>query len=440
MTAPTTRPTTDNELMLNEDYDKVANKLADKNKIDIKISDYYLIGKEPQQNSIRFKDQQGNHEEFLNVVYFGSDRYLWGNNVARDLKSILLKETKGGKISLPTDFVLNLLDITKIDKFAIFTLDFKTINGIKVNYPIAIYHDKTLEIYLPLLNEHSSTREKIFEMILNWGIQQYKPTIAKDEPQKNQGELIKAELERMLTSDKTNEKIRIEDEKKMFEREISDYLEAIKKTKAQVSTREKALAILEKPTDTTKQIGEQLQLLKTNKMIRDIKVSNNKFYVFTKRVKIIQDNYSYDLGSYEMVLDFSRSNYEDKVRIFNELSNPSNPLSRQHPHIDGAGKCCLGNIQNTIANMLLKRQIAETIIVLIAYLHSYHAEGAFTHILPFMETIGTQRESIGGTPRRKKAGVNPRQSAWEEGEDPDDYNDGGENNEDDENNEDEDNN
>ena len=120
------------------------------------------------------------------------------------------------------------------------------------------------------------------------------------------------------------------------------------------------------------QYGEEYQALFGIAGVENIVTLENVINVFTDHIYIMPDEFPdkiFDIGKFKMVIRLE-SGSEWRIRFFNLTRKSSDGNGYNHPHVDGAGDPCLGNIKEMFPELLAKQEYSALIQLCLQYLHS----------------------------------------------------------------------
>jgi hypothetical protein len=101
-----------------------------------------------------------------------------------------------------------------------------------------------------------------------------------------------------------------------------------------------------------------------------IEFEGNRIVVRTVPIEIVHDGIVYEMGRYSIVITSSR------VIRMTALDHSSR---RDHPHLS-EGYPCLGNIAETVSDLLARNEFGLLLPLLVEFLRSYYPEGAYSKI------------------------------------------------------------
>lgn len=99
---------------------------------------------------------------------------------------------------------------------------------------------------------------------------------------------------------------------------------------------------------------------------RDVYGSEQTLNVFTGPITIEYESKTYNIGRFRIKID--PEGEDGCVKMFNLTRKPD---GYNHPHVDGDGNPCLGNISEVVPNLVGERKYAAVISICIQYLKTY---------------------------------------------------------------------
>jgi len=123
-----------------------------------------------------------------------------------------------------------------------------------------------------------------------------------------------------------------------------------------------------------KTISDDLNLMLSNKKIKDVFIKGNKATVYTYPLFIHNGSATYYGGNYRIEIDMHNSN----IRFFGDNPRSSYWTDHDpHPHVNGnTGEACLGNISATIAELCSQFQLYPLSLMCIDFLESVNTSDA----------------------------------------------------------------
>lgn len=159
-----------------------------------------------------------------------------------------------------------------------------------------------------------------------------------------------------------------------LENQIRDYKTKIKRAFDNLQTKRRVISSEE---DYSGKIAENLindlNLIIENEKIKDIHFKDNKFTIFTNKLKIYSSHGKiYDGAEYTVTINMDNSIIEiqsnNKRKSYWSTNDP-------HPHVNGRnGEPCLGNISSTIAELCSQYQLYAITLVCLDFLESANTE------------------------------------------------------------------
>ena len=122
-------------------------------------------------------------------------------------------------------------------------------------------------------------------------------------------------------------------------------------------------AVRRTPNEEKENLRRQLENILTMPHVIGISYGET-LEVYTDTIWIEWQGVRRKIGAFIMIIDF-----EDGVIIRNYAN--ASPISGPHPHIDGEGYPCFGNISEAVAKLEAEREIEALVTVLIQFLESY---------------------------------------------------------------------
>jgi len=117
------------------------------------------------------------------------------------------------------------------------------------------------------------------------------------------------------------------------------------------------------------------------------RLPENVILVYTKNICIQYENSIYSLGRYLIFINPNSGsrNTESIVRIINQ--DPAHHNDNLHPHVFDDGRCCFGNIEEMIPELIANNKLAKLIHLIIAFLTSYNKNDPYNRIEYRFKTI-----------------------------------------------------
>lgn len=109
--------------------------------------------------------------------------------------------------------------------------------------------------------------------------------------------------------------------------------------------------------------------------VEKVLVRDGIISVFTENIEIPFNGVVYDIGKFR--IDIHSSGAQGGVRCFN-LTGQRNGYF--HPHIEGNGACCLGNIADGVAKLIGAYEFSVLVQVMLQYLRSVNPDSWYLHI------------------------------------------------------------
>jgi hypothetical protein len=104
--------------------------------------------------------------------------------------------------------------------------------------------------------------------------------------------------------------------------------------------------------------------------------ADGSLFARTGIILIEHDGWVFDMGRYTVHIDRPG---QVLIESADEVEGDGYP----HPHIDGSGRPCLGNISADLARALAAMRVAEALTLIHEFVSSYNAEGAYVRIGKF---------------------------------------------------------
>jgi len=145
--------------------------------------------------------------------------------------------------------------------------------------------------------------------------------------------------------------------------------------RSEAGLRKKLEELLSSSASAEKQFADEFDKLLQAPGVSSVRVADGVVQVFTDQVYIEYDGRTYDIGKFR--LDIYTSGGNGGVRAFN-LSRKS--AGFHHPHIDGDGECCFGNIADGVAKLIGEYQYSVLVQVMVQFLRSVNPDGWYTSI------------------------------------------------------------
>ncbi len=119
--------------------------------------------------------------------------------------------------------------------------------------------------------------------------------------------------------------------------------------------------------------GDEFDQLMKHPDVKGMDIDGIKLSIYTKNIQIEHEGRIYDIGEFEIDV------YTDGSNGCINLKNLTRLIENRwsHPHVNYDGRPCLGNIHDTVPQMIAERKFAALTSVLIEYLKSYEASDDF---------------------------------------------------------------
>lgn len=159
------------------------------------------------------------------------------------------------------------------------------------------------------------------------------------------------------------------------------------------------IAATEVPKSTSeKEALEMLERIEKLPKIRNVSILNSTLYFESDPIvleaMVKEKKTRFDIGRVDVELNLDTS----EIRIFN-LDRTAG--GQQHPHVDGQGIPCFGEIKASLPELVAKKAIPEAVSVIIRFLWSINTAddwGKHIGLWPVLEDIPPLQES---TPKKK---------------------------------------
>lgn len=163
---------------------------------------------------------------------------------------------------------------------------------------------------------------------------------------------------------------------KDWENSLDDYRRKIKRMADNIYNKRRQVITEE---ESIKHVGSglssDLDLIIQNKKIKDLKIKDGKFIVYTEPIYIYSDKgFKYYGGNYRIELNPENSD----VKFFGDNARKSFWTDHDpHPHVNGnTGVPCLGNVAASIAELSSQMQIYALVMVCIDFLEAANTSDA----------------------------------------------------------------
>jgi hypothetical protein len=121
-----------------------------------------------------------------------------------------------------------------------------------------------------------------------------------------------------------------------------------------------------------KQVTEEYEVLLASPHVRSLAIDGERVELCTDAIHV----QGVHVGSFSVIVDFSAKT----LRIINRTRPLGDGAARfDHPHVR-AGVPCLGNIAGPVADLIASRDLPRLIPLIIAFLQSYYARGAYRRL------------------------------------------------------------
>lgn len=152
-------------------------------------------------------------------------------------------------------------------------------------------------------------------------------------------------------------------------RDLQELLTSAIRRELQLMSEADGLSLCESSARQT--LSQQINQIKSRSFVHFVHFDQRKkiLSVFIERIAIAVEGTTYDLGEFQ--LDIYTDGRDNGVRIYNLTRKgpclwdrgPSN-----HPHVDGYGRPCLGNIKNIVPRYIAEQEYAALVDLLYNYL------------------------------------------------------------------------
>lgn len=116
--------------------------------------------------------------------------------------------------------------------------------------------------------------------------------------------------------------------------------------------------------------GDEFDQLMKHPDVKGLDINGVKLSIYTRTIQIEHAGKVYDIGEFEIDVYTDGSN---GCINFKNLTRLVDDGRWSHPHINYDGRPCLGNIQDTVPQLIAERKFSALASVLIEYLKSYES-------------------------------------------------------------------
>lgn len=130
----------------------------------------------------------------------------------------------------------------------------------------------------------------------------------------------------------------------------------------------------------------QLNSFRESGKIRSFNLTTDRFEFVTSEVTLIDEDNNGDeilFGPFTVVVHFNEGNMGHSLTFKSSRSHPSKASSYIHPHIQGSGNPCFGNIQGTIYDLVSQRKLGDLVLLIVEFLWSYNPQNPFILLRKF---------------------------------------------------------
>lgn len=135
--------------------------------------------------------------------------------------------------------------------------------------------------------------------------------------------------------------------------------------RAESGFRKKLQQLLESSVEVDKTFAEEFDKLCAVPGVERVRVADGVIKVFTEQVDINYEGRLYDIGRFR--LDIYTSGSNGGVRAYNLTRTVE---GRNHPHVEGSGYCCLGNVHDGVAKLIGEYQYSVLAQIMCQYLRT----------------------------------------------------------------------
>ena len=160
----------------------------------------------------------------------------------------------------------------------------------------------------------------------------------------------------------------LEKEVERLQREIDQHQKSLVYTIRLTIRQKDELDKLKNDSDKfSSRFGDEFDQLMKHPDVKTLDIDGVKLAIYTKNIQIEHKGRVYDIGEFEIDVYTDGSNGCINFRNLTRLVDDRYP----HPHVNYDGRPCLGNIQDTVPQLIAERKLAALTSVLIEYLKSY---------------------------------------------------------------------
>ncbi len=179
-------------------------------------------------------------------------------------------------------------------------------------------------------------------------------------------------------------------------RNVESYQNGLVGSLRELNEKQVQLSHLQAQADLVPQkYADEFEQLMKHPDIKELKIVGDTVHVLTQLICISYGSSVYEIGCFQITID-TASNPRYGIRMRNLTRRVA---EFHHPHVNGEGVPCLGNIQEVIPHLIAEHRYAALISVCIQYLKSYENSDAY---VPYREA------QISRWPKCKTAQTGPK--------------------------------
>ncbi len=239
--------------------------------------------------------------------------------------------------------------------------------------PMAIVHDASLYFLNDFIHCHNqaelSTSLEVFKYVMNEATKTPELLKALKSGAEEKGKrALKSTLEKQFKDRLKKENIQMESAAKLIDNYVRDITKAQRKI---ISTQKIIEAIRSNlddiPTSLEKK-WEQTKKLEGGSLYESISFQRNSVKGLTKPIFVKEKGSWYQMGCFEVTLAF-----DGNVSIFSTTTDRG--VSQQHPHVNGDGKPCWGNLSGELPKRIAESEFDVAFVEIHTFLGHYSQEG-----------------------------------------------------------------
>ena len=133
----------------------------------------------------------------------------------------------------------------------------------------------------------------------------------------------------------------------------------------------------ERRTNVTAERDAKLLVSLIPDRIKKIELGIESLNIYTQHISIYFQDENHDLGYYKITIPTTYNASYMGIRVFNIDGPPQGGYSYQHPHVNGDGECCLGNLHEDLFNMMKDGKYAQVGMLMVNFLESYNDDNPY---------------------------------------------------------------